>query len=223
MNQLRIILQSKIFFLTIILFTFLYVFWNVKGIRYQSIYSINETKFVGKISKIKTTDYGYSVTLKAKEDLIVYIEELNYHLGDTVEVEGTLEIPKNNTVLGNFNYKEYLYQNKIFYILKASHIKLIKENSNLIYKLKDYLLKYMDQFKSKDYLKSFILGDTSYLGNDLYESYQINGVCHLLAIGSLHITLLSFLILAIFKKCKVNEIVSHSILFIILLLLFLLD
>ena len=76
----------------------------------------------------------------------------------------------------------------------------------------------MDTFKSHEYLKSFILGDTSYLNSDLYESYQINGICHLLAIGSSHITFLSLLLLFIFKKLKFNESLSRIILFSIIFL-----
>ena len=86
-----------------------------KIIRYESIYNPNDKEFIGIISGIKKTDYGYSLTLKAKEKLIVYLEDNNYNLGDLVYIKGDLEKSKNNTVLNNFNYKEYLYHNKIFY------------------------------------------------------------------------------------------------------------
>ncbi len=222
MSNLKIKLQSNFLLLYLIIFTALYVFINVKVIRYESIYKGDETSFVGVIEKIKETDYGYSLTINAKEKLIVYTTKCDYSLGDKVYIEGTLEKPKNNTVLNTFNYKEYLYQNKIYYTFNASNIILVKKNNNIIYNLKDKLVKYMDTFKSKNFLKSFILGETSYLGDDVYNSYQKNGICHLLSIGSLHITLLSILILSILKKIKINETISHLFLFIVIFLYLLL-
>ena len=222
LKHLRTILQSKAFSLILIIITCLYVFINVKLINYQSIYKESDTNFSGIVENIKKTTYGYSITIKAKEKLILYTNEFNYNLGDKLYIEGKLEQPTNNTIPNTFNYKEYLYYNKIFYILKPNKIVLKEENKNLIYKLKTNLYNYMDTFKSNNYLKSFILGDTSYLGNDLYNSYQINGVCHLLAIGSLHITLLSILVLKLLKKLKVKDSISNLILFIIIYLFLLL-
>ncbi len=222
LNNLKTKLQSKSLFISLIIFTLLYVFINVKVIRYESIYKGYETSFVGVIQKIKETKYGYSLTINSKEKLIVYTTKCNYSIGDKVYIEGVLEEPKNNTVLNTFNYKEYLYQNKIYYTVNASNIILVKKNNNIIYKLKDKLVKYMDTFKSKKYLKSFILGETSYLDDDIYKSYQKNGICHLLSIGSFHITILSILILSIFKKIKINETISHLFLFIVIFLYLLL-
>ena len=222
LNRLKIILQSKLFLVIFLIFTCLYVFVAVKVIKYESKFNFNETKFIGQVVRIKITDYGYSITVRSKEDLVVYTEEFPYQLGDTLLIEGELNPPSNNTVFNNFNYKEYLYQNKIFYTVSANNIKLLEENQNIFFALKNKLIKYMNTFKSHEYLKSFILGDTSYLDNDLYESYQINGICHLLAIGSSHITFLSLFLLFIFKKLKCNESFSKIILFLIIFLFLLL-
>ena len=67
-------------------------------------------EFIGQVVRIKITDYGYSITVRSKEDLVVYTEEFPYQLGDTILIEGELNPPSNNTVFNNFNYKEYLYQ-----------------------------------------------------------------------------------------------------------------
>ncbi len=222
MKPLKTILQSNIFYIVIILITLFYVYLNVKVFKYQSLYLGSETKFIGQVLKYKKSQYGYTITFKAKEKLIVYLDDFNYEIGDILYIEGDLKSPSNNTILNDFNYKKYLYQEKIFYILEAQNVKLLKKNANLIYKLKNYLLNYMDTFLSGDYLKTFLLGDTSYLNKSLYKSYQINGISHLLSIGSLHITFLSFLILFSLKKLKVKEICSNLILFLIIFLYLLL-
>ena len=109
LKALKIVLQFK--WLVLIFITCLYVFINIKVINYKSIYSLNDNKFVGIIEKIKETDYGYSLTIKTPEELIVYTNNSNYQLGDKVYIEGKLEIPSNNTILNTFNYKDYLYHN----------------------------------------------------------------------------------------------------------------
>lgn len=40
------------------------------------------------------------------------------------------------------------------------------------------------------YLYAFILGDTNYIEEDIKESFQNNGISHLLAISGMHITFL---------------------------------
>ena len=87
LSQLKIILQSKVFYISIIIFTFLYVFISVNIIKYKSIYNQNDNKFIGEVKSYKITDYGYSLTFKSQENLIVYTKEFNYNLGDKLLIE----------------------------------------------------------------------------------------------------------------------------------------
>ncbi len=212
LNLLKTILQSKLTFILLIFLTIFYVIFQTKIIKYQSIYNKDNKTFIGKVEKKRETNYGYSLTLKSKEDLIVYIKEFSYQLGDYVKIIGELKEPSSNSVFNNFNYKDYLNNQKIFYVLDAQEIKLIKRNDNLIYTLKNILLNYINNFKSKNYLKTFLLGDTSYLDSEVYESYQINGVSHLLSISSIHISLLTIILSFFLKKIKLNKILSDIIL-----------
>ena len=221
MKLLKKIYQSKIFYILLTLFTFLSFYLIANSLKKESIYNPKQTFFTGEIIKIKKTDYGYSLILKNKENLVVYLDEYLYNLGDQVKIEGTLEIPSNNTIPNNFNYKKYLNNQQIYYILKAKKITLLKENTNIFIKLKQVILTYLNKFKSKNYLQAFILGDTSSL-NNIYDSYQKNGISHLLSIGSTHITLLNYLIIIFLKKIKLKKIaepVSYLLVFLFLILL----
>ena len=221
MKLLKKIYQSKIFYILLTLFTFLSFYLIANNLKKESIYNPKQTIFTGEIIKIKKTDYGYSLILKNKENLVVYLDEYLYNLGDQVKIEGTLEIPSNNTIPNNFNYKKYLNNQQIYYILKAKKITLLKENTNIFIKLKQVILTYLNKFKSKNYLQAFILGDTSSL-NNIYDSYQKNGISHLLSIGSSHITLLNYLIIIFLKKIKLKKIaepVSYLLVFLFLILL----
>ena len=221
MKLLKKIYQSKIFYILLTLFTFLSFYLIANSLKKESIYNPKQTIFTGEIIKIKKTDYGYSLILKNKENLVVYLDDYLYNLGDQVKIEGTLEIPSNNTIPNNFNYKKYLNNQQIYYILKAKKITLLKENTNIFIKLKQVILTYLNKFKSKNYLQAFILGDTSSL-NNIYDSYQKNGISHLLSIGSTHITLLNYLIIIFLKKIKLKKIaepVSYLLVFLFLILL----
>ena len=221
MKLLKKIYQSKIFYILLTLFTFLSFYLIANSLKKESIYNPKQTIFTGEIIKIKKTDYGYSLILKNKENLVVYLDDYLYNLGDQVKIEGTLEIPSNNTIPNNFNYKKYLNNQNIYYILKAKKITLLKENTNIFIKVKQVILTYLNKFKSKNYLQAFILGDTSSL-NNIYDSYQKNGISHLLSIGSSHITLLNYLIIIFFKKIKLKKIaepVSYLLIFLFLILL----
>ena len=221
LKLLKKIYQSKIFYILLTLFTFLSFYLIANSLKKESIYNPKQTSFTGEIIKIKKTDYGYSLILKNKENLVVYLDEYLYNLGDQVKIEGTLEIPSNNTIPNNFNYKKYLNNQQIYYILKAKKITLLKENTNIFIKLKQVILTYLNKFKSKNYLQAFILGDTSSL-NNIYDSYQKNGISHLLSIGSSHITLLNYLIITFLKKIKLKKIaepVSYLLVFLFLVLL----
>ena len=211
--QLKIILQSKLFYIFLFILTSFYVIYRVQIKESHSVYQPLETEFICKIIKIKPTEYGYSYELEGKENLISYIDNNSYQLGDVVYIKGTLEKPQKNTILNNFNYQEYLLQNGIYYLLNIEEIKLVNKNQNIIFKLKNRLQEYMNTFKAKNYLNSFILGDTSYLSNEIYSSYQENGICHLLAIGSSHISLFSLVFLSLFKRLKLKNLPSHLLLF----------
>ena len=218
LKVLKNILQSKRFYLIIIIFIALYIFININIIEHKSIYNLNNNTFYGTIIKINKTNYGYSFIIDNKEKLICYTTNLNYNIGDYVRLEGNLEKPLNNTVINNFNYKEYLEHNKIFYILKVKNISLIKKNKNIINKLIIILTDYLDKYKSSKYLKLLILHDTNSVDNNIYNSFQINGITHLLSIGSIYISFFSYYILKILKKLKINEYISYIILFLILFL-----
>ena len=214
LKQLKISLQSEKIILLLFFLTVLYVFITTKVIMYHSIYNNNDNHFIGIVSKIKKSNNNYTVILKSKENLIINTKEFPYKLGDTIEIYGTLNIPKNNTIPNSFNYKKYLYNQKIFYILIPSNIKLLSKNNNLIYIIKNNIQSYLSKFKSSDILNALLLGDLSYLDEFIYDSFEDNGISHLLSISGIHISFV-ILLFSILKKKK-NIIYDFFLLFIIL-------
>ena len=183
------------------------------------IHMVDDTTF-----KLKIIDYkidGNQLSLDFDSDVIgkYYFESLKekenfnktFSLGDTLSLKGTLEIPKNNTIPNTFNYKEYLKYKKINYILKIDSFKVYSSNKNIFLKIKNYLYKRIYNIKYNDYLYAFILGKSSYLEEEEYENYKINGVTHLFALSGLHVSIFSLILLNIMKRLKLKEKLSFII------------
>ena len=189
----------------------------------ESKYNIKENSFIFIIDKYNIDNDKLTIYLKGKETVIgtYYFkneEKFNLKLGDQIKVIGTLKEPEINKTDNLFNYKNYLYNKNIFYLLEINNYKKINNNHNIIYSLKSIIRKRMNNNR---YLYTFILGDKSLLTTEVINSYQENGISHLFAISGMHITLLSGILLKILKKLKVTENKRYfiTILFLLLYLL----
>ncbi|MBQ2872474.1 MAG: DNA internalization-related competence protein ComEC/Rec2 [Bacilli bacterium] len=199
---------TTIFFLIIIIiFTIVY--------KKESIYNGNETEIEGIVYKKKQTKNKLTLYIKAKEKIVInyYSEEvININLGDEIKVTGTLKVPPSNTIPNLFNYKKYLYYNDIYYTVTATSIEKTSNNTNIIYYIKDTISSRIDKiYKSNEYIKIFLLGDTSLLDENINESYRQNGISHLFSISGMHISLFASIILYILKRISYNNYYNYGI------------
>lgn len=217
--RLRKILLCNYIYLILLFLVVIYLIIYVSMYKVNYIHLRDDTTF-----KLKIIDYkidGNQLSLDFDSDVIgkYYFESLKekesfnktFSLGDTLSLKGTLEIPKNNTIPNTFNYKEYLKYKKINYILKIDSFKVYSSNKNIFLKIKNYLYKRIYNIKYNDYLYAFILGKSSYLDEEEYENYKINGVTHLFALSGLHVSIFSLILLNIMKRLKLKEKLSFII------------
>lgn len=227
MIKLRTILLCNYPYYIILLIALLYFlitnFFIVYKSNYDEISSIN-----AKIIDITIKDYGIKLTLKNKEKLIGYLylekeqkEEFlnNYSYGDIVYIKTEeLEI-NNNTVENTFNYRKYLYNNKIFHVLKISYIEKVKDNKNIFYKIKNNLIKNSFKLeKSYPYINGLIFGKDDYINDDVTTSFRNIGISHLFAISGTHVSIFVLILNNILKRLKIYE--EKRCIIIILFLLF---
>ncbi len=214
--RLRHLLQSKKVIILSIIGLILYIGIFTKGIKYQSKYDINTSKLEGVIINYKIDGDKLSILLKGKEKVQVtyYIksieeqtklkQELKY--GIRMELEGILKIPSNNTIPNTFNYKEYLYNKKIYYTFIASKLKISKKDTSIFWTFKNIIRKRVDSFSlTKDYMYAFILGDNDYIDSNIYEAYKNNGITHLFAVSGMHVGLLTLALKKILNKLKIKD------------------
>ena len=183
-----------------------------------SKYNKNTKQITGTITKCEKIEDYIKITVKDTENIILnYNKPYSCNIGNKIKAAGELNKPNKNTVTNLFNYQNYLRSSKINYKMNVISIKTIKKNKNLSFKMKNFLISRINTYKSKNYLNAFILGNNKEIEKSINESYQINGISHLLAISGMHITIISAIFLFILnhlsKKQKTNYLVVIIILF----------
>ena len=200
MKKLRIILQSNIIIILIFLITIFYILFYLNN-QPKSKYLKNENVITGYIYECDRKEDKIVLSVNGKENILVnYYDDFKCELGSHIKAYGKIQKPEKNTNFYLFNYQNYLLTKNINYIFKADKIEKINTKIPFIYKIKNYLNKHIDNYKSKAYLEAFVLGKDENIKENVIESYQTNGISHLLAISGAQITLFSCGLLFILSK-----------------------
>ena len=226
MKKLKTIFVSKKFLLSLIFLVFILTWYQVFFKNDNSKFS-NEEEITGLIKSKKVTNNKITLELKSKENIIInyYVDtydELN-KLNDTlyegiiITAHGTLNQPSNNTIPNAFNYKKYLKSKKIYYTFKADALEVVGQNSNIYYQFKHWLSKRIESIDDTGYIKAFVLGSKSEIDEDIFKTYQNNGITHLFAISGMHISLFSSILLFLLKKIHLKDNQAYPIILLFLL------
>jgi len=172
----------------------------------ESFYTGEEVSISGRIEKLSIDGDKLSLIIKAREKVIVNYyfdsfeekESFSLEIGDYISVKGIMVIPSSNRNFNCFNYKKYLYNNNIFYIMNSDKYILVKKNDNFLIDIKNKLLKR----SNNKYVSAFIFGETNNIDANVFESYRKNGISHLFAISGMHVGFFSMFLLWIFKKTR---------------------
>ena len=205
MKRLKTILQSNKIYYILIIITIIITIYKIQHIPNKSIYNKDQTTFKGIIKEYKYNEEYLTIEIESKENIIATYklkEDLNIQYGDYIEVEGILKEPNNNTIPYVFNYKEYLNNKDIYYLLNITKINTLEHSNKIIYKIKNKINKRIDKIDKKGYIKAFILGNKNNIDKEIYTNYQTIGVTHLFALSGMHISLLSTILLKILSKLK---------------------
>ena len=226
MKKLKTIFVSKTFFLSLIFLVFILTWYQVFLKNDNSKFS-NEEEITGLIKSKKVTNNKITLELKSKENIILnyYVDtydELNklndvLYEGVTVTAHGTLNQPSNNTIPNTFNYKKYLKSKKIYYTFKTDALEVVGQNSNIYYQFKHWLSKRIESIDDTGYIKAFVLGSKNEIDEDIFKTYQNNGITHLFAISGMHISLFSSILLFLLKKVHLKDNQAYPIILLFLL------
>ncbi len=205
LKKLNQILHSKYFYYFLLLTLSIYIIINVFIIKRTSQYNVQENSIKGKVLFYKIDGDKLSIILKAQEKVMInyyfknekekYNYQTNFKINSLIYVEGSFKEPPKNTIPNTFNYKKYLYSQKIYILFEASNIKILKQGISL----KNNFIRRINKFERKDYLYSFIIGDKSYLDMTFFQE---NGISHIFAISGMHV---SFLVSFLEKRLKIKN------------------
>lgn len=195
-------LKTTLLFSILIICCFIYCFCYINSDR-KSKYELSCMDFIIKITKINYKENKVVIEGVGKEKLLINYEgDFNYKLGDKVSIKGTLKEPSSNTNFNLYSYKKYLLSKRIFLVLDAEKIELIEKNRNVLYEIKN---KIHNRLLGSAYLNAFILGDNSYIDDNVKKSYQINGISHLFAVSGMHVSFIVLILTFCLKKFRWYE------------------
>ena len=219
MNNLIKLLQKNYICYTLVFIVIIFSLFRTNIIKYHSNIDNSKEIFIFYIKNIKMDDNKITLNLVNTEEVIGYYYFKNNEkeyiinnllIGDKVKINGKLSSFNNNTVPNTFNYKKYMYNKKIYYKVNINKIDKISSSNNVFIKIKNYIIKRCSNFKySKSYLLTFILGDDSYVDDNVIKSYQGNGISHLFSISGMHVSLLTSIILLLLNKINNNKLSNY--------------
>ena len=213
MRRLKTILQSRYIFKILTILSLIITIIYTKYYPFKSVFNNNDTEFIGIVEDYIIKDNQIKISLKSKERIIVtykYTGKVfnNLSYGDKIKVTGVLKEPSTNNIFNNFNYKKYLYNKKIYYIIEASKIDKIQNNNNHIYTIKNLLYTRINSLKSSNYIKALLFGDNK-LDKEIKTSYQINGISHLFSVSGFHIYFITSIIYFYLDRVTYNKKIKY--------------
>ena len=152
---------------------------------------------------VTATDMQNEETLLLKYRMQSEAEKkrLNHYLspGLILKVNGKLEEPSRSTNENAFNYKRYLEQKHIYWILKPAKLAIIKEKPpapNILIILKKVRANGIHYIESNfpnetiPLAAALLFGSSDLITQNTMDNYRELGIVHLLAISGLHITII---------------------------------
>ena len=133
--------------------------------------------------------------------LVIIPRNSDVFYGDLVKVRGLLETPENfiTSVGKEFNYKRYLANQDIYFIIKKAEIEILSQgNGNKIkselYKLRNSFIKNVERVISppqSDLANGLILGTRGGFDNEMREEFISTGTIHIVALSGYNVTIVA--------------------------------
>ena len=161
------------------------------------------TTISGRVLTVQTnSEYTYSLLVKGEDHRkrLVRVKgsltDPAEYAGRKIEVRGLVELPTGRRNPNLFNYRLYLKTKGIRVILTAypEQITIWEDDSGFILKcIADVKYGFLRQLKNKmdpeqyGLMAGMLFGDRSQMSDETYESFQKNGIAHILSVSGIHV------------------------------------
>ncbi len=209
-RYIKIIFNKKIlitFIISLIIFNMYIIILNKKyNYFYKNVEKNIETEAVI-ISNKKESEYYNIYTIKGMTDefknkkFIMYVNKnIEFAYGDKVKVIGEFYEPEGSKNYKQFNYKKYLQTQKIYGTIKAKKIEFkSKNNLTFIFRLNNNVINgIINQVKNifpqetGGLLLGLMLGDKTYISDEIKLDFQKSSLSHILAVSGSHVSYIVF-------------------------------
>ena len=177
----------------------------------------DRNKYIVSLKKVVIDDTIQSTSGK----ILIYTKNIQkkFHYATHIRVRGPLQAPSTKRNPGQFDYRQYCYNQDVFYtsqIIHSDSINVVNKSegswlSNLIIiPLREYCHKTFQSHLDKEtagLIMALILGEKQELERHLIANFKKVGVVHVLAISGLHV---GFIITFIFALLSILRLNTHS-------------
>lgn len=159
--------------------------------------------------RLKNQHIIFTPTGQETDILLIIPKDIEISYGDKIKVTGILEEPENfiTTSGKEFNYKGYLANQNIYFIINNAEIEIISHNNGNF--LKSYLFKVRNLFvknigkvilpPESDLAGGLILGVRGGFDSDTRDEFISTGTIHIVALSGYNVTIVAEWIMKIFK------------------------
>ena len=155
--------------------------------------------FIGQIIKEpeqKSDNIKLTIKTEIGKVLITTNSYPEYFYGDVLKISGKLQIP---TIFEDFNYKNYLAKDRIYYVSYYPKIEILERNKgnkifSAILKFKNNLTQKIEKimpFPEVSILEGIILGNKQIFSEKIKNNLSITGTSHITAISGMNIVIIS--------------------------------
>jgi len=190
-----------------------FFFFIPKAPDYSSVVgkSVELTGVVSEDPDIRLKNKHLNIQIDGKDvNILVFVgrdEEVSY--GDEVKVKGILEVPENFTTNAGkeFNYKRYLANKDIYYLIKNADIKVISNGhgsrvKSLLYKLRNSFIKNINKvipMPESDLANGLILGVRGGFDEDTQQEFINTGTIHIIALSGYNVSIVANSVMKVFN------------------------
>ena len=174
------------------------------------------------ISSVKQNEYYNSYIVKGKTEefknkkFILYVKKgTSLEYGDRIKIIGEFYEPEDTRNYKGFSYKKYLQTEKIYGTIKAEKVEVKSQNNTMsIFKISNNMRdKIIEQIKNilpeetNGLLIGLMLGDKTYISDEVRLDFQKSSLAHILAVSGAHV---SYIILGLTYMVSINKMPKKS-------------
>ena len=160
---------------------------------------------------VRLKNQHLNIKLKDKDVIILVLvgREVEVSYGDLVSVSGVLEEPENFITSSGkeFNYKRYLANQDIYFMIKNANIKIISHGNgsivkSLLYKFRNAFMRNINRvigMPESDLANGLILGARGGFDEDTKQEFISTGTIHIIALSGYNVSIVAENVMKVFS------------------------